>query len=106
MSHETWDLTLQVIAVVVPLFMTVIFMLLAYAVKETIARVHDKVNSVQTELSEHKDKCDKIDKSVLLTRLDAAEKEISALRKLAHWVVESIGRIAGKLNVILPDRPQ
>lgn len=106
MSHEGWDLLIKSAAVVIPIFMTIIFSLIAFGLTQTIGRVNDKVHAVSTALTEHKDECSKVDKAVLAEKVETHEREIAAFRKFAHWVGDCVGRIAGKLNVELPNRPQ
>ena len=123
MPHESWDLVLRWLSILVPVVMTIIFGLLALAMRvtigrlmdkivsvqavltETIGRVADKLANVQGELTEHKDACSKVDTAVLANQVETLDKEMTNARKFARWVGDCIGRIAGKLDVVLPDRP-
>lgn len=117
MSHEGRDLTIQILAIVVPIVMLLIMGLLSWALTQTIgrlndnltasiSRVTDRVKSTQAELTEHKDECDKIDKAVLANDIATLKSEVSASRRFAHWVGDCLGLIGGKLDVRLPERPQ
>ena len=99
MSHDGLDIVIQIGAITVPIVMTLIFALIAYAVNQSTGRVRDKIKSVQEELTEHKDSCEKIDKNVLESRLVNAETEITNIRKFNHWIANKIMIIAGKLDI-------
>lgn len=106
MNHDAWDAAIRSAAIIVPILMTILFGLVAYANAQTVGRVYDKINSVQAELNEHKDDCSKVDKAVLAEKVSRHEIEIAASRKFSHWVGDCLGRICGKLEVKLPDRPE
>jgi len=99
------DWTIRILAIIVPIFMTIIFALIGIAWKATLGRVTDKIESVQFELSEHKDACDKVNKSVLASRVDDMRAEIKGLRNFSHWVVASLHALALEMKVRLPERP-
>lgn len=123
MPHESWDLLLRWLSILVPVVMTIIFGLVALTMRvtigrlmdkivsvqailtETIGRVSDRLMSLQGELTEHKDGCSKVDTAVLANQVGSLDKEVTSARKFSHWVGDCIGRIAGKLDVSLPDRP-
>ena len=76
LSHEGSDLLIELLAIFVPVIMTVIVGLLAFSVMQTIGRVNDKIKSVQYELTEHKESCNRVDKGVLQTRIEGLEREV------------------------------
>lgn len=89
----------------VPIVATIIMGLVGFAVHQMLNRVVDKIIGVQTELSEHKKECDKINKEVLDSRLVSVEQEVRGLRKFSHWIGNSIMVIAAKMGIDIPDRP-
>ena len=86
MSHETQDLTVQILAIGIPIFMTIIMGLLTYAVQQTIGRVNDKLTAVHAELTKHQVSCEKVDKAGLQKDISRLEDEVGKLRNLMHWI--------------------
>lgn len=123
MSHEAWDDTFKAMTLVMSVTSTVVIALIGLAVKQIIGRASDNlhmtsellkaeiagvrqvISGVQAELTDHKDTCDKVDKSVLAKQVEILENESAMMRKFAHWIGDGISAIAGKVGVTLQKRP-
>jgi hypothetical protein len=99
-------MSIEVVAIAVSVLSAVIGALLQWGTKQTIARVYDKIGSVQTELTEHKHDCEKVDKAVLQHRVTAVEAEVKGFRKFAHWATNGLIKLGTKADVQLPEREQ
>ena len=95
----------QVLAIVVPVLCTIIFGLLAYAHAQTLARINDKIDRTAKELEAHKDECGEIDKKVINEKLMNISSEVTHAQNVIHWLGNCIHKVAGSLDVELPERP-
>lgn len=100
------DRLIQVLAIVVPIVMSIVFGLIVFAFKQTFGRVLDKVNDLTVDLKEHEDLCRVVDKKVLQNDVDTMKKEIDGFRKFSHWANDSLFIIADKMvpGITLPRR--
>ena len=85
-----YDIILQTLAIIVPVFCTSIFALIAFGVKQMIRNLTLQIAAVGKEITEHRESCN--------------ERE-QDLRKWSHWTTDAVTRIASKTSIDLPDRP-
>lgn len=99
-------MTVQILAIVVPVVCLIIFGLLSYSISQTMGRVHDRIGAVDMKIRDHIETCGDVDKKVLDAGMKDMRLEVYRLRDFVHWLGNCIMIIAAKFDVKLPQRPR
>lgn len=83
-------LAIQVLAIFVPILCGLIVTLIGFSIKQLLNNLNLQIATLQREIVEHETTCEK-------------NKEVT--RQFNHWLLESIGLLAGTTGTKLPNIP-